>query len=287
MTKHPNQQCPAERVLRTAEFIACKLAELPRVATILGSGLGNLADYIEDAIAIDYSDIPNWGQSWIAGHSGQLIFGWLDSQPVIAMSGRFHRYEGWTTEQVSFPVRVLAAIGSHTLIVSNAAGGLNPKYRVGDIVVIRDHIDMLHGRPGQRFDYGIYPPQTRSDAPLRGASPYDQTLSEKALETARLNGFPAHSGTYLATLGPSYETRAEYRFMRKIGADVVGMSTVPEVLQAQRIGMRVLGMSMVSNIARPDAPQRTDHADVLAAAQIAEPRMRAIVREAVQRSTTS
>lgn len=287
MTDKAHHACPAERVLRTAEFIATKLAELPRVAIILGSGLGNLVDYIEDAIAIDYADIPNWGQSRTAGHSGHLIFGWFDSQPVIAMAGRFHRYEGFDTEQLSFPVRVLAAIGSHTLIVSNAAGAVNPKYRVGDIVVIRDHIDMMQGRPGSRFDYGVYPPQARSDAPLRGASPYDEMLSEKALETARLKNFPAHAGTYLATLGPNYETRAEYRFMRRIGADVVGMSTVPEVLQAQRIGMRVLAMSMVSNVARPDAPIRADHAEVLAAARIAEPRMRAIVREAVQLSTTS
>lgn len=279
-------ECEAERLLQAAEFIAAKLAELPRVAIILGSGLGNLVDYIEDAVAIDYADIPFWQQTHAAGHSGQLVFGWFDAQPVIAMAGRFHRYEGCTNDQISFPVRVMAAIGSHTLIVSNAAGAVNPKFNVGDIVVIHDHIDLMQGRPSLRFDYGIYPPQTRSDSPLRGDSPYDRLLGEKALETARLQNFPAHPGTYLATLGPNYETRSEYRMMRKLGADVVGMSTVPEVLQAQRIGMRVLALSMVSNIAKPDSPVRSTHDEVLNVGQIAEPRLRAIVREAVQTSTT-
>ncbi|MEZ6089157.1 MAG: purine-nucleoside phosphorylase [Pirellulaceae bacterium] len=278
--------CRAERLLRAAEFIAAKLAELPRVAIILGSGLGSLVDYIEDAVAIDYADIPFWQQTHAAGHSGQLVFGWFDAQPVIAMAGRFHRYEGYSTDQITFPVRVLAAIGSHTLIVSNAAGAVNPKFSVGDIVVIHDHIDWMHGKPSLRFDYGIYPPQSRSDAPLRGVSPYDPILCEKALETARLKNFSAYPGTYLATMGPNYETRAEYRMMRKLGADVVGMSTVPEVLQAQRIGMRVLALSMVSNIAKPDAPIRGSHAEVLNVGQVAEPRLRAIVREAVQASTT-
>ena len=273
--------------MATAEFIAGKVSELPRVAIILGSGLGNLVDYIEDAIAIDYADIPNWGTTHAAGHSGQLVFGWLDSQPVIAMAGRFHRYEGWTIEDVSFPVRVLASIGAQTLIVSNAAGGVNPRYAVGDIVVIRDHIDLMNGPRGRRFNFGACGPVAVSDAPIRGASPYDLDLCEGALATARQHRFPAHDGTYLATLGPTYETRAEYRFFRRIGADVVGMSTVPEVLQAQRIGMRVLALSMVSNLASPDAPVEATHEEVLQAGRVAEPRLRAIVRDAVRTSTTS
>lgn len=253
----------------------------PASGLILGSGLGGLADAIMDAVAIPFHRIPGFACSTACGHRGQLIIGRLGGVPVVAMAGRLHRYEGWSTDQVTFPVRVMAALGIRQLIVSSAAGAVNPKYRIGDIVVIRDHIDLMHGPRQQRFP--AHPVAAASSTtlhgqPLRGPSPYDEAMSEAALAAARRGNFIAHCGTYLATLGPNYETRAEYRMMRRLGADVVGMSTVPEVLQGSRCGLRVLALSMVSNVASPDAATKADHQEVLCAGAAAVPHMRRIVQ---------
>lgn len=272
---------PTQKTLEAAEFLAARFDHRPQVAIILGSGLGNLIEHLVDPIAIDYQDIPHWQRTHAAGHQGKLVFGSLQSTPVVAMAGRFHRYEGWSNDTVCFPVRVLSAIGAQRLIVSNAAGAVNPRFDVGDIVVIHDHIDWIRGHVSMHHDNDSSRSTPASDAPHRQPTPYDRQLCTLALRTARQEGFAAHPGTYLATLGPTYETRAEYRMMRRLGADVVGMSTVPEVLQAQRIGMRILALSMVSNVARPDAPELTSHDEVLDAARIAGPRMHAIVRQAV------
>ena len=186
------------------------------------------------------------------------------------MAGRLHRYEGWSFDQITFPVRVLAACGSPVLIVSNAAGGLRHHFKVADAMVIRDHINFL--------------PLRSSWQPFRsrGENPYDPQLAQTALAISRSADIPVHQGTYLATLGPSYETRAEYRMMRRLGADAVGMSTVPEVLVAQACGLRVLALSMISNVATPDAASETTHEEVLEAGRLAGPRMSKIVREVVR-----
>lgn len=244
----------------------------PRAGIILGSGLGGLADEIVDALRIDYADLPGFAPATASGHRGQLIFGTLDDLPVVAMAGRMHRYEGHDDGRVTFPVRLMAAMGATTLIVSNAAGGLNPVLNVGDIVVINDHIDLAKGvRPLlPRFP-------TVFDRVVSSLRLYDHQLSQIALAAARAGDFAAILGTYIATLGPTYETRAEYRMMRKLGGDVVGMSTAPEVCVAATLGMRVLGLSMVSNVARPDEAQSTDHQEVLDAGRAAQSKLRKIV----------
>ena len=256
------------------EFVRRMTSQRPTAGIILGSGLGGLADRIEDAVAISFNDIPGFSTSTAVGHRGQLIFGKLSETNVVAMAGRFHRYEGWTNDEVTFPIHVISALGAGALVVSNAAGGLNPKLSVGDILVIRDHINLIGG---------IFAPADHPPHPglRRRGGVYDDPMSQAAMIAARKHDFAAYEGTYLATLGPTYETRSEYRMMRRFGADVVGMSTVPEVLTANRLGMRVLGLSMISNIARPDAVVGTDHDEVLRAGKAAEAKMEAIVREVV------
>ena len=246
----------------------CEVA--PTTAIILGSGIGGLADKIQEPTIVPFAQIPGFVSSTAGGHRGALILGHLAGQPVVAMAGRLHRYEGWTNDQVAFPVHVMAALGAVTLIVSNAAGGLNPRLRVGDLVIIRDHINWLGGC---FLDFPI------ATHPLtRQAEIYDARWSAVAMRAAIEGRFNALPGTYLATLGPNYETRSEYRMMRRLGADVAGMSTVIEVLAAASLNMRVLGISMVSNVANPDRPQATNHAEVLAAGRSAEVKMEAVVR---------
>jgi purine-nucleoside phosphorylase len=270
-------------------------AVTPRVGIILGSGLGTLADEIRDPIRVDFGDLPGFGLSTATGHRGQCVVGRLDDIPVIALSGRLHRYEGYPDDQITFPVRVMAAWGVRRLIVSNAAGGLNPLLRVGDLVVIRDHIDLGKRRQPRQPDLWA-----RSSTPgtaaasecdrigetLRGfpspAEVYDTGLAEVALGAARNGDFRAWPGIYLSTLGPTYETRAEYRMMRRLGADVVGMSTAPEAMTAANLGMKVLGVSVVSNVAIPERGwseplQPTLHQDVLDIGRGAAEKLRQIV----------
>jgi purine-nucleoside phosphorylase len=205
-------------------------------------------------------------------HAGQLVCGTLEDVPVVAMEGRFHAYEGYTFQQITFPVRVMKALGAELLVVSNACGAVNPQYAQGDIMVIEDHINLMSGNPligpnddslGPRF-----PDMSR---------PYDPALIDRVLEIARRENFAAHKGVYVAVTGPNLETRAEYRFLRIIGADVVGMSTVPEVLVAVHAGMRVLGLSIVTDMCLPDALKPADIDEILATAVAAEPKLRKIV----------
>lgn len=246
----------------------------PVLAIILGSGLGGLATKINNSVEIDYEQIPGFARSTAGGHRGRLIIGTLEDRPVVAMAGRFHRYEGWTSDQTAFPVFVMNRLGADALVVSNAAGGVNPKLSVGDLVIIRDHINMMSG-----LSIPITQPWDLS--PLRTertGGVYDAKLAAFAKQVAIKNQFTATAGTYLATFGPTYETRAEYRMMRKIGADVAGMSTVPEVLAASAIGMKVLGLSMVTNVANPDRPIEANHDEVLEAGRAAAVKMETIVR---------
>ncbi len=261
-----------------AALIRERLQIETKLAVILGSGLGGLTNDFTSVQTLEYDEIPGWARSTCAGHRGRLVYGQLEDCPVLALAGRFHRYEGWSSAEITFPIEVLAKLGVTTLVVSNAAGGVAPRFRIADIMLIVDHIDLQHGRVPLRFGNLNYSGVARVDGLCaRGRAPYDPQLIEIAMETARQRNFAATCGTYWATLGPNYETRAEYRMMRRLGADVVGMSTVPEVLCAQRHGMRVLAMSMVSNIACPDVPIKADHDEVLAAGTHAAPKMQAIV----------
>ncbi len=243
----------------------------PITAIILGSGLGGLADRIENAVAIPYDAIPGFAKSTAGGHRGQLILGTLADAPVVAMAGRFHRYEGWSIDQVTFPVHVMNALGATRMIVSNAAGGVNPKLRVGDIVVISDHINLMTGISRCVDELPDVPIHRRGNV-------YDETMASIAMQTAVENHFTAYRGTYLGTFGPTYETRAEVRMQRKWGADVVGMSTIAEVLAAVQIGMSVLGLSLVTNVANPDRALKATHQDVLQAGRAGAAKMESIVR---------
>jgi purine-nucleoside phosphorylase len=281
----------------------------PTVAIILGSGLGELADGIESSVRIPFAELPGFVSSTARGHRGQVVIGRLAGTPVVALAGRFHRYEGWSLAQVTFPVRVMSALGAKTMIVSNAAGGLRPHFRVGDLMVIRDHINWI---PARR------PTEARGDDPVRSrstaddssdradrnaaddidhqrphgfggvsAATYDAALAQVAMAAGRDGDFAVHQGTYLATLGPTYETRAEYRMMRRLGADAVGMSTVPEAIVARRCGMRALAISMISNVARPDAVEETTHDEVLDAGRDAAPNLTRVVRAVISASSGS
>jgi purine-nucleoside phosphorylase len=236
-------------------------AAKPRVGLILGSGLGLLADRIEQAFTIPYVDIPGFPESRVAGHAGNLVLGSLGGVQVIAMQGRAHLYEGWTASKATFPLRCMHALGIESLIVSNASGGINSRFHSGQVVLIDSHIDWMNrnGIQSEEANEGAAP----LGLPHRVGNPYDDGLLQSAERTAIQQGFSLSRGTYLATLGPNYETRAEYRMFAKLGADMVGMSTVPEVIVANQLGLRVLAFSIVTNVATPDVQKVTDHSEVL------------------------
>ena len=250
----------------------------PKVGLVLGTGLGALAREIESAVAVPYPDIPHFPRSTVEGHAGQLVCGDLAGLPVVAMEGRFHLYEGYTAAQVTFPIRVMKELGCELLIVSNACGGLNPQYAKGDLMVIEDHINLLGANPligpnddrlGPRFPDMI--------------EPYDRTLQDLALRVALEANITAHRGVYVAVTGPNLESRAEYRFLRGIGADVVGMSTIPEVVTAVHAGIKVLGFSIVTDMCLPDALKPVRIEEIIAVANQAEGKLRTIVRGVLER----
>lgn len=264
-----------QRVARTASTIMERRLLQPKVAIVLGSGLGGLADAVQHAVSIDYSELDVFPQTHAQGHAGQLITGYLSGVPVVLMKGRSHRYEGYSDNDLALPILCLSAIGAQTLIVTNAVGGLNPRFRVGELMLIDQHIDFLWERAGQTSC--LIPPLLGADLPGRGNPPYDRHLRERAVAIAMQAGIAVHIGTYLSTLGPTYETRGEYRMFRDMGADAVGMSTVPEVLAAARARMRVLAISVITNVAMTDVAQGTNHAEVVDCGHAAAPRLRAIV----------
>ncbi len=261
-----------DQIQEAASFVRSRWSRRPHAAIILGTGLGKLAQRIESPAIIPYEEIPHFARTTAISHAGQLVCGLIAGVPVAAMEGRFHIYEGYTYQQVTFPVRVMRALGAELLIVSNAAGGLNPHFARGDIVVIEDHINLMNGNPL------IGPNDDRLGPRFPDMSqPYDRRLIDRALEIARKENIVAHKGVYLGVTGPNLETRAEYRFMRLIGADVVGMSTIPEVLVAVHGGMRVLGLSVVTDMCLPDALQPINLEEILATAAAAEPKLVKIV----------
>ena len=246
----------------------------PKVGIILGTGLGGFAREVQADSVIPYCDIPHFPRSTALGHKGQLVCGMCNGVPVATMEGRFHCYEGYPLQQVTLPVRVLHKLGIELLIVSNAAGGMNPHFKVGDVMLIEDHINLMGDNPLIGVNDDALGPRFPDMSDV-----YDAALIERALEIARKENFVAHRGVYVALKGPNYETRAEYRFLRIIGADVVGMSTVPEVIVAAHEGLKVLAISAVTNVCLPDALEKADGPSVVAAGKQAEPKMRKIVLE--------
>jgi len=262
-----------QRVREAAAYIANKTALRPQVGLILGSGLGGLAEEIEDATILPYGDIPHFPQSTVPGHKGRLVIGRLAGAPVVAMQGRFHYYEGYSMEQVVRPVRVMAQLGVKTLIVTNAAGGVNESFSPGDLMLIVDHINLFGTNPligpneeafGPRF-----PDMTEA---------YDKRLRALALQAAEEVGIRLQQGVYMGLSGPTYETPAEIRAFRVLGADAVGMSTVPEVIAARHLGLRVLGISCVTNMAAGILPEPLSHEDVVRVSAEVGPKFSALIK---------
>lgn len=267
-----------EKIKETAGFLREKVADMPHVAIILGTGLGPIADLIENKTVIPYSQIPNFPVSTVQGHSGNFIFGDLGGKRVMAMQGRFHYYEGYDMKTVTFPVRVMRALGVKTLIVSNAAGGMNKEFKVGDVMVITDHINLfpenpLRGRNNE--DWGPrFPAMTEA---------YCNALIDMADDIAREKNIRLMHGVYVGTPGPTFETPAEYEYFRVIGGDAVGMSTVPEVIVANHAGMRVFGVSVITDLGGKDIKEVPTHEEVQKAAIKAQPVMTDIIKEMLAR----
>jgi purine-nucleoside phosphorylase len=262
----------AAEIEQAAGVIRQRWSGQPRAGIILGTGLGGVAQQIDCQASLDYEAIPHFPRPTAISHAGQLVCGSLQGVPLVAMEGRFHAYEGYSHRQITFPVRVMRALGAELLIVSNASGGMNPQYARGDIVVIEDHVNLMHGNPLVGSNNERLGPRFPDMS-----APYDPVLIERALRIARREDFVAHKGVYVAVTGPNLETRAEYRFLRSIGADVVGMSTVPEVIVAVHAGMRVLGLSIVTDMCLPDTLKPAKIDEILTTAAEAEPKLRKIV----------
>ncbi|MEX2571577.1 MAG: purine-nucleoside phosphorylase [Gemmatimonadota bacterium] len=267
-----------ERIAEAVAAVRARSSPHPEVALILGTGLSRLGDAIELSESIDYADLPGFPEPTVESHSGRLLLGTLGGRSVVAMQGRFHRYEGYTLQQVTFPVRVMRALGAGTLVVSNASGGMNPMWAPGELVLIADHINLLGDNPlvGPNWDeLGPRFPDM--------SEPYDRGLQTLAVEVARERGIRLNRGVYVAVPGPNLETAAEYRMLRALGADVVGMSTVPEVIVAIHAGMRVLGFSIITDACLPDALQPASLEQILAVARSAEPHLASLVEGVLER----
>jgi purine-nucleoside phosphorylase len=261
-----------ESVEEAAAVVRERFGARPDVAIILGTGLGALAEEIDAQCVVEYGEIPGFPLSTVESHHGRLLCGTLGGKTVVAMQGRFHRYEGYSLQQVTFPVRVMRALGAETLVVSNACGGLNPLWEAGDLMLIADHINLLGDSPliGPNDDrLGVRFPDM--------SAPYDAGLRALANRVAAQRSVTLREGVYVAVTGPNLETRAEYRFLRNIGADVVGMSTVPEVLVAVHAGMRVLGLSILTDMCLPDALEPATVERIIAVANHAEPKLTQVV----------
>ena len=267
-----------EAVSAASTAVRARFGRAPEVAVILGTGLGGLATAIAVETTVEYADIPGFPLSTVESHAGRLLCGTLGGRTVVAMQGRFHRYEGYTLQQVTFPVRVLRALGAETLVVSNACGGMNPLWMPGDLMLIADHINLLGDNPliGPNDDrLGVRFPDM--------SEPYDAALRALARDVAASQRIALREGVYVAVPGPNLETRAEYRMLRALGADVVGMSTVPEVIVALHAGMRVLGLSIITDQCLPDALAPATVATIIATAGRAEPMLTALVRGVLER----
>ena len=267
-----------QKIQETADFLKSKMTTAPETAIILGTGLGSLVNEITDKYEIKYEEIPNFPLSTVEGHSGKLIFGKLGNKDIMAMQGRFHFYEGYNMKEVTFPVRVMRELGIKTLFVSNAAGGMNPDFIIGDLMSINDHINMFPEHPlrGKNIPYGDrFPDMSQA---------YSRELIAMAKEIAKEKGIRVVEGIYLGTQGPTFETPAEYRMFYRMGGDAVGMSTVPEVIVARHCGIRVFGISVLTDLGIEGKIVEVSHEEVQKAADEAQPRMTTIFREIVNRA---
>lgn len=266
-----------KQIQETASFLKENMHTNPKTAIILGTGLGSLANEITEKYEIRYEEIPNFPISTVEGHSGKLIFGKLGNKDIMAMQGRFHYYEGYSMKEVTFPVRVMHELGIKTLFVSNASGGTNPNFEIGDLMIIKDHINYFPEHPlrGKNIPYGPRFPDM-SEA-------YDKELIRKAKEIAKEKKIRIQEGIYVGTQGPTFETPAEYKLFRIFGADAVGMSTVPEVIVANHCGIKVFGISVITDLGVEGKIVEVTHEEVQKAADEAQPKMTTIMRELINR----
>ena len=264
-----------QKIKESAEFLQKQTTYNPEVGIILGTGLGGLVNEIEIEHSISYEDIPNFPLSTVVGHSGRLIFGKLGGKQVVAMQGRFHFYEGYTMEKVTFPVRIMKLLGIENLIVSNASGGVNPDYEVGDLMILSDHINLI---PNPLIGKNITELGPRfpdmSDA-------YCPTLIAKAEAIAKANNIPVKKGVYIALTGPTLETPSEYKHMRIIGGDTVGMSTAPEVIVARHMDIPCFAMSVITDLGVPGKIKKVTHAEIQQISEVAEPKLTLIIKELI------
>ncbi|MEO8235034.1 MAG: purine-nucleoside phosphorylase [Flavobacterium sp.] len=265
-----------EQVQETVDFIANKTNFSPEYGVILGSGLGNFTDDIDVEFILPYSEIPNFPVSTVEGHKGALVFGTIHGKKVVAMQGRFHFYEGYDMKQVTFPVRVMKHLGVEKLIVSNASGGVNHNYKVGSIVVIKDHINMMPEHPLRGKNDERFGPRF-----VNMSEPYSRKMMAKAKEIAADLDIKIEEGVYLGLQGPTFETLSEYRMVKILGADCVGMSTVPEVIVASHMGLETFGISVITDMGNEESIDTITHAEVLEAAQKAEPHVRSLIKELI------
>ena len=267
-----------EKIQETASWLKERMTTSPKTAIILGTGLGQLASEITDTYAFSYSDIPNFPVSTVEGHAGKLIFGKLGGKDIMAMEGRFHFYEGYSMKEVTFPERVMFELGIETLFVSNASGGMNPAFHIGDLMIITDHINFFPEHPlrGKNFPTGPRFPDMHEA--------YDKRLIALADEIAKEKGIDVQHGVYMGVQGPTFETPAEYKMYHRMGADAVGMSTVPEVIVARHCGIKVFGVSIITDLGLEDQPVEVSHEEVQIAANNAQPKMTEIMREIIRRS---
>lgn len=266
-----------EKMIETADFIKNIIKETPDFAIVLGSGLGKLKDEVEPIHVLKYSEIPNFPQTTVVGHGGELIYGTLEGKKVLMMSGRFHYYEGHDIQTVVFPFRIFHLLGIKNLILSNAAGGVNPDFNVADVMIINDHINMMPEHPLRGKNMEEFGPRF-----VDMSEPYSKKMIEVALNVAKDLGITAHQGCYVALQGPTFETPAEYGMIRAIGGDAVGMSTVPEVIVAKHQGMHCFGISIITDLGGPDIAFTVSHTEVLEAANKAMPNVIKIVKGLVR-----
>ncbi|WP_396152258.1 purine-nucleoside phosphorylase [Flavobacterium sp.] len=265
------------KVQETVQFLKEKTNYTPEYGIILGSGLGTFTQDIDIEFTIPYSEIPNFPVSTVQGHKGALVFGKIGNKSVVAMQGRFHFYEGYDMKTVTFPVRVMKYLGVQKLIVSNASGGVNPTYKVGDVVVIKDHINLFPDHPLRGTNDERFGPRF-----VNMSEPYSRTMIQKAKEIAQQNTIELKDGIYLGLQGPTFETLAEYKMVKILGADCVGMSTVPEVIVARHMEVDCLGISVITDMGDEENIDEVNHNEVLEAARKAEPHVRKLIREFIR-----
>lgn len=265
------------QILETCEFIKEKTHFIPEYGVVLGSGLGDFSEDINIEYTLPYSDIPNFPVSTVSGHKGALLFGTVGDKKVVAMQGRFHYYEGYNMKEVTFPIRVMKYLGVSKLIVSNASGGVNSNYKVGSIVLITNHINMLPEHPLRGANDERLGPRF-----VNMSEPYSHHMISKAKEIAQTNNIKVEEGVYVALQGPTYETLSEYKMIKNIGGDCVGMSTVPEVIVARHMDMETFGVSVITDMGNENSMAEVSHEEVLKAAKMAEPNVRLLIRELIK-----